>query len=396
MEVRKLKEMDLRNSFLLSKYAFGFNFTQEEQELYLSLNKAEDTIGCFDADDQLLAHMTVLNLTAWVNDKPISVGGIAGVATWPEFRKSGLLRRMIDSALQSMKNNNQLLAMLHPLSIELYRKFGWEVFVDYKTYTFENLSFLSDFGHSSGYVTRTDTYHETFNKVYNVYLSRYNGMLERDSDWWTNRIFSQKNPNGWGAIYFDSSDRPKGYIIYHIKDEEFIIQELITLDVDAFNGLWGFVKKHDSMLKKIIVKQMPIDDHLPYLLENPRISEVVYPYFMARIVDVELFLKQHRFQSKERKQFHLRISDEVASWNEGVYLIDLDENKQNVMKINTFDTDNRDMFFCDIRTLTSLMLGYHDYNFYKFYNLIQGDAVEIEQFLSCLAIRNKPYLMDFF
>lgn len=60
------------------------------------------------------------------------MGGIAGVATWPENRRGGLVSKLLSKALARMNEEGQVLSCLHPFSVPFYRKFGWELYTDYK------------------------------------------------------------------------------------------------------------------------------------------------------------------------------------------------------------------------------------------------------------------------
>ena len=68
------------------------------------------------------------------------MGGIAGVATWPENRRQGHVSTLLKHALQEMKSKGQTLSFLHPFSIPFYRKFGWELYAEYKNTPFRYLN----------------------------------------------------------------------------------------------------------------------------------------------------------------------------------------------------------------------------------------------------------------
>ena len=60
------------------------------------------------------------------------MGGIAGVATYPEYRRNGYVKKLLIQALEKMRNDQQIVSLLHPFDIGFYRKFGWEVFTENK------------------------------------------------------------------------------------------------------------------------------------------------------------------------------------------------------------------------------------------------------------------------
>ncbi len=55
------------------------------------------------------------------------MGGVAGVATYPEYRRSGYVKELLQHSLQTMKKDGYTVSMLHPFAVAFYRKYGWEL-----------------------------------------------------------------------------------------------------------------------------------------------------------------------------------------------------------------------------------------------------------------------------
>ena len=55
------------------------------------------------------------------------MGGVAGVATYPEYRRSGYVKELLQHSLQTMKKDGYSVSMLHPFAVSFYRKYGWEL-----------------------------------------------------------------------------------------------------------------------------------------------------------------------------------------------------------------------------------------------------------------------------
>src|SRR5690606_15955992 len=110
-----------------------------------------------------------------------------------------------------------------------------------------------------------------------------------------------------------------GYLIYEVKNRELTVREFIYLEEGARIALWSFLAQHDSMIEKVLLTA-PVDDILPYLLTDPRIKHEVVPFAMARIVDVVQFVKKFPFAAgEEMDTMRLRIIDEHAPWNDGIF-----------------------------------------------------------------------------
>ncbi|WP_407675725.1 GNAT family N-acetyltransferase [Peribacillus saganii] len=52
--------------------------------------------------------------------RTFKMGGIAGVASYPEFRRDGLLKRLMTDAPFQMMENGQSISLLHPFKISCF------------------------------------------------------------------------------------------------------------------------------------------------------------------------------------------------------------------------------------------------------------------------------------
>ena len=189
--------------------------------------------------------------------------------------------------------------MLFPFNYAFYRKYGWESFSEHKKYEL-GTALLPQFPDPGGHVERVADW-RLLKPIYDEYAGRYNGMLNRDELWWSRRSAGFKR--GETAVFYDERQVARGYIEYQAVNHEMDIRELVFLDEPARRGLWRFIANHDSMIRKVMLKA-PIDDALPFLLADARISRKLCPYFMARIVDLIGFIQQYPF-APGRSQFNL-------------------------------------------------------------------------------------------
>ncbi|MCI3987612.1 GNAT family N-acetyltransferase, partial [Bacillus vallismortis] len=57
-----------------------------------------------------------------LEEQEMKMGGISGVATWPEYRRKGTVPELIRKALLVMKKEKQTIIFLHPIMISFYSK----------------------------------------------------------------------------------------------------------------------------------------------------------------------------------------------------------------------------------------------------------------------------------
>lgn len=392
--IRTLNEDELDESITLSCFAFQYDVTPEEREERKRRMDPERIWGYF-VDGKLAAKMHIHDMRAYVQGKPIRMGGVASVATWPEYRRSGMVAALLERGLQAMRADGQTLSCLHPFAVSFYRKYGWELYADYKTYELTAAQ-LPRWAHAEGRIERADRDWRLLDRVYGRYARQYNGTLVRDEAWWQHTVFKQKG--GQAAVYFDEAGDPRGYMLYKVKNRIMDIGEMAFLDESARRGLWRFIANHDSMCDTIKLRA-PADDDLPFLLPDPRIAQQTFAYFSARIVDFEAFANQYAFEATGREEtLYVRLADRTAPWNDGLFRLTVDalgraEARRAPQEgAGGIDVDSID---CDIETLTAVLMGYKRPRVMHRLGRLGGPAGEAERW-ERLVPQRSSYLPDYF
>jgi len=389
--IEKLAREHYDASMALSQFAFQVQRTEEELEEGRANFGVESLVswGAF-VDDQLASKLTVLDFHTYIGGKRFAAGGVAGVATWPEYRRQGLVAALLVHSLKEMKEKGQSISYLAPFAYGFYRKYGWETYCNYRTYTIQ-ADQLPKRVNYSGTMKRTDDY-SLLHDLYESYAVLYNGMLSRTTLWWDMRVSKRKK--GSIVVYYDNQQQAQGYIIYEVMDRRLSIHEFIHLNEEAYTALWSFVSQHDSMLDTVFIA-VPDNDILPFLLTNPRVKDETTPHFMARIVDVKAFVEQYAFEpaiSIDKLMIH--IEDEYAPWNVGTFGLTIDENGN--AKLNKEDslTSSADIQL-NIGYLTTVLLGYRKLSELSYFKRISGDVQAMKRLQNRIPER-QTQLVDFF
>jgi predicted acetyltransferase len=394
-EIRTLRQEEMDESLDLSCFAFQYELSPGERAERKAHAKPNTIWGYF-VDGKMAAKMTIHPMHTYINGRFMAVGGVASVATWPEFRRKGMVGQLLSNGLKVMKDQGQTVSFLHPFEIPFYRKFGWELYTDYVQYELEVSQLPSGVvpSGSVGRVTRDWTH---FHEMYTAYASRYNGMLARDEQWWNQTVFKKKP--GQAVVYRNGAGQATGYLLYEIKSKHLKVGEFIALDMDAWYGLWKFIANHDSMFDTISLLA-PADDPLSFLLGNPRVKQETEPYFMARIVDVQAFLGQYTFAaSAASERFKLHIEDVQAEWNNGWFEVEVNrDGAAHITKLEQSDVEvdrSAAAVHCHIRTLTAMLMGYKRPSALHRFGLLKTDEATVA-LLEQLLPRHSTYLSDYF
>ncbi len=385
MNVIRLKEDKFREALRLSEYAFQYKVGEERlQQQLTKMKESHEVYGIMEGKD-LAAKLHLIPLHIYIGKKRFKMGGVAGVATYPEYRRSGYVKELLQHSLQTMKNDGYTVSMLHPFAVSFYRKYGWELCAN-RLVCHMTKSDLIMKKQVNGTVKRfnKENHPEEVEKIYEIFAERFSGMLVRDGKWWLQAVYDDLT----SAIYYDENKMAAGYMLYKIENYKMTVEEFVPLHNEARNGLWNFICQHDSMIKEL---EMIISEKEPllYTLQEPRVKAEVKPYFMGRIVDVEQFLKQYELNwNNIQQEVILHITDSFAPWNNVTVRL---ANHEITIIEEAMDKGIK----LDINALSTIMFGYKRPVELNELELISGSEDEIQAFEHIVPVR-EPFIYDFF
>ncbi|MCM3454323.1 GNAT family N-acetyltransferase [Heyndrickxia oleronia] len=387
LNITKLQPSQFRDALQLSEYAFQFQISEEEVKKKIESYMDHDIYGMYE-DEILAAKIHIRPFQIWLNGQKIRMGGIANVATYPEYRRNGYIRELLTHSLAEMKKKGQLVSYLHPFSIGFYRKFGWETFSNYIKIHFSKADLIKQ-NEVPGYIKRfTKTnYTRDVEKIYDEYAQRFIGMFARDENRWKDTIINDRNI----AIYYNLDHEPLGYILYQVANSRMEIREFVTIQHAARVGLWNFICQHDSMVTEIEMNTYETDPFL-FTLANPDMKVHRLTYGMARIIDVQEFLNVYPFQPANHESVSFQIIDENAPWNTGTYTL---SNQSTISYSPHIEQQEMSCSCLTINHFTALLFRYKSAQELVDIGAIKGNKEEILK-LEELLPKIKPNLMDFF
>ena len=115
MDIRKLTTDDFEACMTLSEYAFQFVLNEEQVEKRRKEFNSHNVLGVYE-DGQVGAKLHIIPFQTYIQGRSFEMGGIAGVATWPEYRRKGWVAGLLKFALEEMNRNKQSISFLHPFS----------------------------------------------------------------------------------------------------------------------------------------------------------------------------------------------------------------------------------------------------------------------------------------
>ena len=252
LQMRRLTTDDTAQYNALLRYAFqvtdselaslGWNQKDMERSKKPVLRKTE-SFGFFDGD-KLASQISIYPMSVNIFGEMYKMGGVTGVATYPEYMGRGLMSRLMKQALDNMRENHQCVSMLVPYMIPYYRKKGWEIVSDKMTYTIKD-SQLPKRRKVSGMVERVDTESEDLRTVHDAFTRMRHGALKRNELEWE-EYWRWEADDVLVAVYYGETGEPAGYLVYYIANDVFKIKELVYINQDARHGLWNYISAHFS------------------------------------------------------------------------------------------------------------------------------------------------------
>jgi len=370
----------------LGEYAFRYKLSESERNHRKERMKQEHIIGIINGE-KLASKVHLLPQYLYLGGKSIPFGGIAGVATWPEFRRKGHVRQLMNKSLEEMRSRHMPLSMLHPFDIDFYRKFGWELTQYAHTVELKPRDIPSY--KTKGNVDRVkyDENKRVLHEIYERHAKRYGLMLDRNEYWWKYRVISDDD---FILMSYNEKGEEDGFLLANLSKDQLTIEEWFYDSKEASQRLLSWIRNHDSMVPKVILTLAP-DDPIIFYLHNPRVKEDRHAYFMSRIVDVESFFTQYPYQSHAGVTVQLDVTDEAAEWNNGSWFLSI----QNEQVFITNESKEADVHVKgDIQSLTALWLNAQKVEDLLFFDRLQIEG-DLEQ-LKALIVKETPALLDFF
>jgi predicted acetyltransferase len=366
-------------------------FGWEERDMVLAkspvLEQAE-VHGWFDGD-KLVSQVAVYPFQVRIFDRTYDMGGLTGVGTFPEYSNQGLMHKLLFQALAGMREKKQSISYLYPYSIPYYRRKGWEIISDKIVFEVNDYQ-LPKNKQVPGEIERVDIESDELKAAYERFAYQSHGAMLRNNLAW-NEYWLWDYDDLTAAIYYNEDRQPDGYVLYWIADEVFHIKDMIFVNEEARSGLWNFISAHFSMISKVI-GNIYTDEPLAFLLEDADIKEIISPYYMARIVDLEQFISQYPFKPDSHERvWTFTLDDPLLSWNQGSFtLLIQPDGKGEITR-----TGERSGSRIDIQTMTTMLMGYKRPEYlHKIGRLICSP--ELVDMLEDSIEHQTPYFSDYF
>ena len=337
MIVRKIHQDEYKRVRQLCSLAFeyvdkGIELPAVEMLRHLKANPSrrqqiywDSNWAAFEDDNKtMMATMTLVPYCAQFDGHEMDMIGIGGVATLPQYRRSGCIRKCFEKALPDMYERGAAFSYLYPFSTAFYRKFGYELGCERNLYKLE-LAGMPAFEVDGSYhllEAGTDL-KDDIKQIHHAFEKRYNMMIideEIEYKWIDDYDpFVQRE---YTYVYRSADGTPKAVVTYKpvVDDGD------RTLDCDKglyFSDMEG-LKAVITLLKRLqadhshILISLPADVELGGILPEWSFNYIQCKRMangMVRVINAEKALQMAKMRGTGELTIDLR--DEHIPQNNG-------------------------------------------------------------------------------
>ena len=364
IEIRACRDdLELKEYGRIVSYVFA-STEGMDQEL---ASTQPDWTTCGFVDGRMAATMGTFPFTVRLNGAPVKMGGVTAVGTLPEYRRRGLLRRIMTQGFREMRERQQPFAILWASMGAIYQRFGYGLASTGVSYEFDPRYVAFESGpEPSGKVSlmsREDAW-PIIKQLYIEWATPRNLHIHRAVPLWDADVFQprKKDEPVYIGVYRDGDGQARGYVVYRTWPGEGVlygpgqhmdVTDLVYLDIDAYRGLWSYLRGHDLVGRVHMRGVVGEEDPAPDLLIEPRMldrrtSDAIW----MRVVDVETALASRPYG--DRGELVVGIpSDPMCEWNEGNWLLETDGTTSAVRR-----TDRPAQLAMPVNSLARLLAGH--------------------------------------
>jgi predicted acetyltransferase len=367
-EIRRLSDEDIIRLKKIHAIAYNLrrDFSKEENLKPDPLDHPSDwAIGAFE-NGKLLAGMYELDYLMRFDGHSVKMTGISGVATLPEARKGGHVRRIFEKLLPEAYEKGAVFSNLTPFAHEFYRKFGYETACARNNITIStgDLAGIKPSGQFVHILPGDDT--SALAEVHSAYIANINHGIHRDY-WPDNRAwkrFTREDPCASGHYIYlwkDEAGKARSYIKYQDvlegEDHNMSVTELAFIDKKGLYGALGLVGGLSAQFENFKWLAPTFIDPCDFIGDAWSVEQEYRARDMTRVVNVKTALELMRrpwvSETHGEGQYVIEVEDANISANSGKYLVEFGKEGSKVSS-----TTKKPDISCDIPVLSQLVTGY--------------------------------------
>lgn len=400
-EIRPANAQEMDQFGLMGAYSYAGAFGDGPDNVVRNSNRPEWTLCAFDGETMATSY-AAFPFTIRANGASMAYAGITAVGTRPEYRRKGLLRRIMTQAFAEQRARGQAVAGLWASQAAIYQRYGFAMLGANRHYAVDTVDMTFNANNHSDLVVRRFPSTEALpvmKALYREYIAPRFGYLHRSQTMWMDTVLAEDQVSGpvWSAIVYDATETPCGHVVYTLRadkvehsarGQEIIIRDLVWLNSNAYQSLWSYIARHD-LVGRVVWQNAPIDDPLLDLVSEPRMlhhRDQEASWF--RLVDVAQALVQRGYQGSGSVVLEIE-EDSLAPWNTGRWHLQIEDSVATVTATQKPATAQ-----LSVKTLASMFSGCRRASDLSHWGLLQADAETLQALDAIFTTKYAAHLPD--
>ena len=357
-------------------YCFGGGepSSDEEWNSYFTQLDLDNCLGYF-VEGELASTYVIEHYKMFVRGTLMSMGGIAAVATFPQYRRQRQVSALAEESLKLMRKNGLFISVLYPFKYSFYRKYGYENCADFSWITAKpsNILLPKDFKPLKlKQIAHDDSFDIIMSLREEIGKEKYNLVIFDTPKTWK---FHNLKKHSKLFVIQDKGENV-GYFITDLKklpgdwNVRLEFRDALVTTMQARLTVFDYIKKHADQTKEFRFKFMGDENALDYFddLWEDGVKYEMSGGPMFRVVDIEKAMQLLEFNAQLTADFSIMVEDKYAPWNSDRMDISIAKGKASVTRKDAKDVD----LLTDIKAFTQLFTGYRSID-----ELIELGKVEI-------------------
>ena len=407
IEIRPATAPEMGQLGLMGAYSYGGAFGDGPDNVVATGTRPEWTLCAFDigmkrADGQptMATSFSAFPFTTRVNGNAVSLAGISTVGTRPEYRRQGLVRKIMTQAFADQYARGQCLAGLWASQAAIYQRYGFAASGGLREYRVDTPDIRLHPNFELLPISRFEGTEvlDAVREVYKRFIAQRTGYLHRGKSLWLNNVFTPPSEDGPAYVALAGSlEAPTGYLIYTLRAgrvahraraQEICVRDFAWLDLPSYGSLWHYLARHD-LVGRVVWSRAPLDDPAADVFVEPRLlhSQDLEGSWW-RVVDVKTALEQRGYDVEGSLVLAI-TEDELAPWNNGRWRLDVGPDGAGVQA-----TDAPADIELSVRALSSLYSGHRSARHLANAGLLAGETLTVANLDRMMRTRFAPHCPD--
>ena len=311
-------------------------------------------------DDIPVSTLGSIPMTQNVRGKIYTMQGIAGVATYPEGRRKGFVKKLMKLALSDAKKDGMVTSTLYPFREKFYGKFGYTPYPHEKEALIrpENLRDISTI-ETRGMVERV-VGKEAIDRLYifqKSVQSKIHGM-----GLFTELITKRMEKLDFWAAFTVVDGVDTGMMTFTTKgfEGEFLVNRFLYRDANAKYLLLKHIYSHLDQFHSVKLRILPNErpETWIYDMKLKVNSRSWVPSSMGRVLDI----KRIGGMNVGEGEIKIELEDQDCDWNVGKWRLYSDNGKLVIEETETSD------FTININGISAIIFGGYEIDDINFRN----------------------------